>query len=74
LVYWLVSKGAVKEGCLFFLKKADGWLYPDFLCRLPEGSILAIEYKGAESWTGAEDDQLIGSLWTQLSGGEVGFD
>lgn len=27
------------------------------------GAILAVEYKGADRWNGAEDDRLIGSLW-----------
>jgi type III restriction enzyme len=62
-----------KEGCSFFLQKADGRFYPDFLCRLPNGSILAIEYKGADRWAGAEDDRLIGGLWAELSGGRCRF-
>lgn len=44
-----------REGGSFFLQKADGRFYPDFLCRLPgagdhPGSILAVEYKGADRW------------------------
>lgn len=62
-----------KEGCSFFLQKADGRFYPDFLCRLPNGSILAIEYKGADRWGDAEDDRLIGGLWEELSGGRCRF-
>ncbi len=62
-----------KEGCSFFLQKADGRFYPDFLCRLPNGSILAIEYKGADRWAGADDDRLIGGLWEELSGGRCRF-
>ncbi len=62
-----------KEGCSFFLQKADGRFYPDFICRLPDGSILAIEYKGSDRWAGAEDDRLIGGLWEELSGGRCRF-
>lgn len=58
-----------KEGCSFFLQKADGRFYPDFICKLPEGVILTVEYKGADRWAGAEDDRLIGGLWEELSGG-----
>ncbi|MEW6585770.1 MAG: hypothetical protein AB1442_09190, partial [Nitrospirota bacterium] len=62
-----------KEGCSFFLQKANGRFYPDFLCRLPNGSVLAIEYKGADRWGDAKDDRLIGALWEELSGGRCRF-
>jgi type III restriction enzyme len=67
-----------REGSSFFLQKADGRFYPDFLCQLPgsadkPGSILAIEYKGADRWNGAEDDRLIGGLWANLSEGRCRF-
>ena len=67
-----------REGCSFFLQKADGRFYPDFLCQLPDmtdrpGPVLAIEYKGADRWTGAEDDRLIGGLWANLSDGRCRF-
>ena len=62
-----------KEACSFFLQKADGRFYPDFLCRLPGGKILAVEYKGADRWKEAEDDRLIGGLWAELSGGRCRF-
>ncbi|SDI07634.1 MULTISPECIES: DEAD/DEAH box helicase [Pseudomonas] len=63
-----------REGSSFFLQKADGRFYPDFLCQLPcsaekPGPILAVEYKGADRWNGAEDDRLIGGLWANLSEG-----
>lgn len=62
-----------KEGCSFFLQKADGRFYPDFLCQLPGGIDLAVEYKGANQWTATEDDRLIGGLWEELSGGRCRF-
>ena len=63
-----------REGCSFFLQKADGRFYPDFLCQMPgtadeTGPVLAVEYKGADRWTSAEDDRLIGGLWANLSEG-----
>jgi type III restriction enzyme len=50
----------------------------DFLCQLPgsavqPGPILAVEYKGADRWNGAEDDRLIGGLWATLSEGRCRF-
>lgn len=67
-----------REGSSFFLQKADGRFYPDFLCKLPgaenqAGPILAVEFKGADRWTSAEDDRLIGGLWANLSEGRCRF-
>ena len=67
-----------REGSSFFLQKADGRFYPDFLCQLPgsadkPGVILAVEYKGTDRWNGAEDDRLIGGLWANLSEGRCRF-
>jgi type III restriction enzyme len=67
-----------REGSSFFLQKADGRFYPDFLCQLPGkddklGPTLAVEYKGADRWLSAEDDRLIGGLWANLSEGRCRF-
>lgn len=67
-----------REGSSFFLQKADGRFYPDFLCQLPGdddqlGPILVVEYKGADRWNGAEDDRLVGGLWANLSEGRCRF-
>lgn len=56
-----------KSTCAFFLQKADGRFFPDFLCKLNSGCILAVEYKGALGWTDAQDDRDIGGLWANLS-------
>ena len=67
-----------REGSSFFSQKADGRFYPDFLFQLPgtagqPGAILAVEYKGADRWNGAEDDRLVGGLWANLSEGRCRF-
>ena len=67
-----------REGSSFFLQKADGRFYPDFLCQLPgisdqPGAVLAVEYKGADRWATSEDDRLIGGLWAGLSEGRCRF-
>ncbi|HVK55128.1 MAG TPA: DEAD/DEAH box helicase family protein [Burkholderiales bacterium] len=67
-----------REGSSFFLQKADGRFYPDFLCQLPGkadqiGPVLAVEYKGGDRWAAAEDDRLIGGLWANLSMGRCRF-
>lgn len=67
-----------REGSSFFLQKADGRFYPDFLCQLPgtadkPGVVLAVEYKGADRWAASEDDRLIGGLWANMSDGHCRF-
>lgn len=62
-----------RQGSSFFLQKADGRFYPDFLCVLPNGVVLAVEYKGADRWSAHEDDRLIGGLWARLSEGRCRF-
>ena len=62
-----------KEACSFFLQKADGRFYPDFICQLKNGKVLVVEYKGADRWESAKDDRLIGGLWAELSCGKCHF-
>lgn len=67
-----------REGCSFFLQKANDRFYPDFLCQLPitkngRPVVLAVEYKGGDRWEQAKDDRLIGGLWAQLSEGRCRF-
>lgn len=57
-----------KPTCSFYLPKADGRFYPDFICRLPNGQTLIVEYKGADRWDSAKGDRDIGNLWAELSG------
>ena len=57
---------------------ASARFYPDFLCQLPDtadkpGAIQAVEYKGADRWTAAKDDRLIGGLWANMSEGRCRF-
>lgn len=62
-----------KPGSGYFLQKATGRFWPDFVCELPDGKILIVEYKGAQGWTDAEDDRRIGRLWAELSGDKCRF-
>lgn len=72
LQYW-VRNLARREGASYFLQKATGRFYPDFVCKLNDNTFLIVEYKGADRWTDAADDRLIGGLWQQLSGGSCQF-
>lgn len=70
--FW-VRNLARKPVCSFFLQKATDRFWPDFLCKLPDGVVLAVEYKGADRWAAAEDDRMIGGLWEELSNGRCRF-
>lgn len=72
LKFW-VRNLVNKTGASFFLQKADGKFWPDFICELPDGKILVVEYKGAQGWTDAKDDRDIGDLWAELSDGKCRF-
>lgn len=67
-----------REGSSFFLQKADGRFYPDFVCQLPgsddqPGPVLIVEYKGADRWNDSADDRAIAGLWADLSDGRWRF-
>lgn len=72
LQYW-VRNLVRRESASFSLQKATGRFYPDFVCKLNNGSTLIVEYKGANAWTDAADDRLIGGLWQELSNGACRF-
>jgi type III restriction enzyme len=80
--YWLDRQAKVKfwvrnlvrkNGMSFFLQKADGRFHPDFICKLDDGRILAVEYKGKDRWNDAKDDREIGGLWEEMSDGKCLF-
>ncbi len=62
-----------RNGASFFLQTATKKFYPDFVCKLKDGRILVVEYKGADRWGNAESDRLAGELWEELSGGSCAF-
>jgi type III restriction enzyme len=72
LEFW-VRNLARREGASYFLQKATGRFYPDFICKRNDGTFLIVEYKGGDRWKGAADDRLIGELWASMSGGTCQF-
>jgi type III restriction enzyme len=72
LEFW-VRNLVRKPTCSFFLPSLRDRFYPDFVCRLPGGELLVVEYKGADRWADAEPDRKIGELWEELSGGKCRF-
>lgn len=62
-----------KNGGSFFLQTAAKKFYPDFVCKLTDGRIFVVEYKGADRWSNAEPDRLVGELWEEMSNGTCLF-
>lgn len=62
-----------KSACSFFMQRATDRFYPDFLCKLNDGRILVVEYKGADRWEAAKGDRMLGGLWASLSDGRCEF-
>ena len=62
-----------KNGSSFFLQNATKRFYPDFVCKLKDGRILVVEYKGGDRWEGAKPDRELGKLWAELSEGKCLF-
>ena len=57
----------------FWLQTSAGRFYPDFVCKLNDGRILVVEYKGGHLYTDAEEKRIIGELWEKRSQGKCLF-
>ena len=71
--FWL--RNLVHGNGAFFLHKATGKFFPDFVCVLPDDSILVVEYKGGDRFDTKKvnNDRIIGELWASLSNGRCHF-
>jgi type III restriction enzyme len=70
--FWL--RNVAKNAESFWLPTATGKFYPDFVARLNDDRLMAIEYKGALLAGGGVDDtnekRAIGRLWERNSAGK----
>ncbi len=59
----------------FWLRRATANFYPDFVCLLTDGRVLAVEYKGAHLVTAdeAKEKAAVGAVWAARSGGRCVF-
>ncbi|MCX6936830.1 MAG: DEAD/DEAH box helicase family protein [Verrucomicrobia bacterium] len=59
----------------FWLRRSTANFYPDFVCLLTDGRILAVEYKGAHLVTAdeAKEKAAVGAVWASRSGGKCLF-
>lgn len=59
----------------FWLPTATDRFYPDFVCKLRDGRILVVEYKGEHLYSNddSKEKRLLGLLWQKRSEGRVVF-
>jgi type III restriction enzyme len=69
--FWV--RNLARRATSFRLQTSKDWFYPDFLCQLNDGRVLAVEYKGAHLWADAEEKRAVGAVWASRSGGRCGF-
>jgi type III restriction enzyme len=72
--YWVRNIERRPEAS-FWLQTSSDRFYPDFVCKLRDGRILVVEYKGEDRWTNADsrEKRNIGELWQERSGGNCLF-
>ncbi len=59
----------------FWLQTATDKFYPDFVCKLKDGRLLVVEYKGADRWSNddSKEKRRLGELWELKSSGKCLF-
>ena len=71
--FWL--RNLSRRTTSFRLQTATDWFYPDFICLLNDGRLLAVEYKGSHL-SGGEDSgekRAVGQVWESRSNGKCLF-
>jgi len=59
----------------FWLQTSTDKFYPDFVCKLADGRILVVEYKGHHLYSNedSKEKRIIGEAWAKLSDGKCIF-
>lgn len=71
--FWV--RNLSRKATSFRLQTSKDWFYPDFLCQLTDGRVLAVEYKGKHLYDGndAEEKRAVGAVWAARSDGRCLF-
>jgi type III restriction enzyme len=69
--YWV--RNLSRKQSSFRLQTSKDWFYPDFVCKLTDGRLLVVEYKGEHLYTDAEEKRLAGQAWESRSDGRCLF-
>jgi len=72
--FWV--RNLSRRSSSFRLQTSTDWFYPDFICELMDGRILAVEYKGSHLYDSAdsEEKRAVGKVWASRSGGRCLFE
>ena len=71
--FWV--RNLARRPTSFRLQTSTDWFYPDFICQLEDGRVLAVEYKGGHLVDAPDADEKrdIGNLWASRSQGRCLF-
>jgi type III restriction enzyme len=71
--FWL--RNLARRNTSFRLQTSKDWFYPDFLCQLTDGRVMAVEYKGKYLYdaSDAEEKRAVGAVWQSRSSGKCLF-
>ncbi len=71
--FW-VRNPVRRPGQSFWLQTSTDKFYPDFVCKLKDGRILVVEYKGGHLWDDeTKEKKALGELWAKRSDGACLF-
>ena len=71
--FWV--RNVERKPSSFSLQTATDRFYPEFICKLDDGRILAVEYKNSRDYDlpDNEEKRRLGELWEMRSGGKCLF-
>jgi len=71
--FWI--RNVERKPTSFSLQTGSDRFYPDFLCQMVNGTVLAVEYKSSRDWDLPEniEKRRLGELWEQRSNGNCFF-
>jgi len=71
--FWV--RNLARKATSFRLLTSTDWFYPDFVCQLHDGRVLAVEYKGKNAYTNvdSQEKRAVGAVWAARSGGRCRF-
>ena len=71
--FW-VRNPVRRPGHSFWLQTSTDKFYPDFVCKLKDGRVLVVEYKGSHLWNDeSKEKKALGELWAERSDGKCLF-
>jgi type III restriction enzyme len=71
--FWV--RNVERKPTSFSLQTGSDRFYPDFLCQMVNGAVLAVEYKSSRDWDLPEniEKRQLGELWERRSNGKCFF-